>query len=184
MKYLNNSRGTTLLELMVATALTGVLMAAGLSFYTNMHSQTLLQEDISDMQQNSRNVLDELARTTRNAGFKIGSHVPYVINGDSLYVFFNETQPVDTVLYYLVDYLQCGLPDDLTPKKLARRINSGAPVEFADYITDISFTVPSAKTIEISLEVRAVRTDPDYDLNQGIRTKTYTQRVSLKNLNL
>ena len=110
MRKLKCSKGYTLIELLISLFITGLLVAAGMKFYVSMHNQALAQEEISYMQQNARSCLQEVSKSLRMAGYKIGSHPAYRINGDSLYVFYNDSQPVDTVLYYLEDYTTSELP--------------------------------------------------------------------------
>jgi len=66
MKRLRNNRGYTIIEMLVAVLITGILASAGFEFYISMHNQTLAQEEISDMQQASRASLQEI---TNAAGF-------------------------------------------------------------------------------------------------------------------
>ena len=54
MNKLFTSKGYTLIELLIALFLTGVITTAGFHFYVKMHNSALTQEEISDMQQKSR----------------------------------------------------------------------------------------------------------------------------------
>ncbi len=60
--------GFTLVELMVATALLGMIVTAALSLYLNQQKQWVVQDQIADMQQNVRVAMDELVTKTRMAG--------------------------------------------------------------------------------------------------------------------
>ncbi|MEW5923091.1 MAG: prepilin-type N-terminal cleavage/methylation domain-containing protein [Candidatus Zixiibacteriota bacterium] len=190
MKKLRNNKGYTIAELLIAMFITGVLAAAGFEFYISMHNQTLAQEEISDMQQASRASLQDITRTLRMAGYKIGSHDPYAINGDSLYIFFNGTQPVDSVLYYLADYSESELagmasfPTGSTPHKLMKKVNSATAELFADYITDVTFTAINSSTVQVTIDVQAAQPDEDFVDNGGYRTFTALETVNLRNVAL
>ncbi len=186
MKRFRNSDGYTMLEVIVAMALTGILAMSGFEFYAAIHSQTSTQEEISEMQQNSRATLAELVRTMRKAGYKIGGHRAYEISGDSLWIFFSETQPVDTVLYYLstdADYQQGIFREEgaMTRKFLMKKVNSGYPVVYSEMIENISYNVIKASIIEISVEVIARKADENYQENGGYRTRTVAETISLRN---
>jgi len=68
---LRNRRGTSLLELLIALAMTGVITIAIFKTYTTQHKGYLVQEDITDIQQNARASIDELTRHIRMAGYDL-----------------------------------------------------------------------------------------------------------------
>ena len=190
MKRRINESGYTLIEILISLFITVVLAASGFEFYVSMHNQTLAQEGISEMQQASTACLQEIAKTIRQAGYKIGSHIPYLINGDSLYVFYSETQAVDTILYYLEEYSESELsgvesiPQAQRPKKLMRKINSESPCIFSDNINDITFDAPDAMSIIVALEVQTMKPDEDYADNEGYRLYTSSETIVLRNIRL
>lgn len=190
MKTISSKRGYTLIELLVSILITGIMSAAGFEFYVRMHNQALAQEGISDMQQASTACLQEMVKTIRQAGYMIGSHVPYVINGDSIYVFYSETQAVDTILYYLEDYRDGELSGNVTypeaqrPKKLMRQINGDTPCIFSDNINDISIDAPDATSITIDLVAQTMTPDEDYPDNGGFRFYPSSESIVLRNLRL
>ena len=190
MRKLSDSRGYTLLEMLIAVTLTSMLAAAGFEFYERMHSQTVTQEEISYMQQSCRASLQEISRTLRMAGYKVGSHAPYAVRTDSLYIFFSETQPVDTVLYYLEDYSQAELGafyssfEGQIPHKLMKKVNSEPGAVFADYIRSMSVTAINSSTLQIALLAQTSLPDDSYSLNNGFRTHLGLERVILRNVAL
>jgi len=75
MKNLKNQKGITLVELLIGALISIIIVSAVLGFYITQHNHWLVQEEISDMQQNSRALLDELTRYVRKAGYgKFFSH--------------------------------------------------------------------------------------------------------------
>jgi prepilin-type N-terminal cleavage/methylation domain-containing protein len=193
MKKLRCNRGYTLTEMLIAALLTGILAAGGFEFYTSVHNQTIVQDDISDMQQCSRSILQDISKTLRMAGYKIGSHTPFAINGDSLYVFYSDSQAVDTVLYYLEDYASTdsseytwlsSIAEQNRPRKLLKKRNSNAAEHFADMINNIQYNQVSASSVIISLEIHAARSDEAFSQGGGFRTIAETERVSIRNISL
>jgi prepilin-type N-terminal cleavage/methylation domain-containing protein len=188
MKRIKNASGFTLIELMIALLVTGIITAAGFSFYVQMHNSTLTQEEISEMQHSSRVSLEEMAKTLRMAGYKTDGYQPYRINGESLYVFLSITKPVDTVLYYLANYADGELisPDSIgtkfRPRKLMVKYNNGTPEVYADNISGIRYRVINPTTVEINLTVQTMRSDEAYADTQGYRFHTESEQVKLRNV--
>ncbi len=183
-------RGFTLMEVLIAVLLTAIITAAAYQFYASTHQQVVSQMEISDMQQICRNTLNEIGRTVRMAGFKIGTHPPYRINGDSLYVFFCGSQPVDTVLYYLQEYADFDygalgpLPAGTHLHRLMKKVNSGPAAVFSDLISRIRFVPVDSTSLAITVAVHAAKADPTFNQNQGYRTFVNTERAEMRNLTL
>ncbi len=190
MRILQNCKGFTIAEVLISLFITGLLAAGGFQFYVQMHNTALTQEEVSEMQQSSRASLQEMEKVLRMAGFKLDGHAPYRINGDSLYIFFSGTNPVDTVLYYLEDYsdFELPLPDSLDasqkPRKLMRKTNHEAAAIFADNINDIRYNVVNPSTIEITIVVQPLKADEAYADNGGFRSYTAVERIKLRNLGI
>jgi len=64
-------RGATLLELLIALTITGVITTAVLKLYLTQHQNYLTQDDITTIQQNARASIDELTRQIRMAGHQL-----------------------------------------------------------------------------------------------------------------
>lgn len=62
-------RGFTLVELMIAMAIGGMVMAAVMTAFLSQHRTYLAQDDVVEMQQNTRVAMDMLARDIRSAGY-------------------------------------------------------------------------------------------------------------------
>jgi len=191
MKIQKNHSGFTLIEILVSLFLTGVIAATAFEFYVSMHNQTLAQDEISEMQQNARACIIDITKTLRMAGFKVGAHAPFSISGDSLYIFFSDTQPVDTVLYYLASYAdyeihgtyaEDGGEGAIRPKMLMKKVNSNRPTAFSDNIISLIFTQVSPSMISISITTQVSRADEDYVDNFGYRTYQIDEQVFLRNI--
>jgi len=61
--------GFTLVELLIALLITGVVVSAGYGIYLTQHEGWIIQEQISNMQQNARAAMHELEARIRMAGY-------------------------------------------------------------------------------------------------------------------
>jgi Tfp pilus assembly protein PilW len=144
--------GFTIVELLIAVLVTGIVSIAGFQFYGSVHNQSLAQQDVSEMQMSSRSTLDEVTKTLRMAGYKLPSgHPPYQFKQDSLYVFYSGANPVDTVLYYLTPNtaLAESAPKGWKPNYMMKKTNNGAPAIFCDVIRSMTVTKIDTATFEI-----------------------------------
>jgi len=68
---LRNIAGLSLIEVLIAMFLTGVVTAAVFKVYINQHKHWTVQGEVTDMQQNARAAIDELTRQIRMAGYSL-----------------------------------------------------------------------------------------------------------------
>ena len=182
------SRGFTILEVVIAALITGILATASFRFYTSMHNQTEAQYEVSELQHQCRASVHEMKKTLRLAGFKLTAHPAIEINGDSLAIYFSETQPVDTVLYFLqefgdLDYYRIpDLPDGQQLFRLVRQRNSQPAEIFTDFIVDVGFKPIDSKTMLITITAQTSKKDETFEENNGFRTWTLEEQVSLRNV--
>ncbi|UCE25716.1 MAG: prepilin-type N-terminal cleavage/methylation domain-containing protein [Candidatus Zixiibacteriota bacterium] len=185
-----SSRGFTILEVLIAGLITAILATASFRFYTSMHNQTETQYEVSEVQHQCRASVNDIKKTLRQAGFKLVGHPAAEMNGDSLAVYFSETQPVDTVLYYLEefndhDYWRVpDLPEGQKLYKLMKRRNSSTPEIYTDYIVDIDFTQVDTRTMLITVTAQVSKKDDSFQENGGFRTWTLDEQVTLRNVTI
>jgi hypothetical protein len=178
----------TLLEILIALLLTGILATACFKFFTHVSHQAGVQLDISEMQTLCRASMEDIRKTVRSAGYMIEGPA-YEIQGCSLLVFYSVTQPVDTTSYFLTEFTDeeyqrvPGLDGNLQVYKLMKQVNSEDPSVYADFITDMSFRQLSPSSILISITTQVPREDYTYANNEGFRTYTLTERVHVRNAN-
>ena len=77
------SKGLTLIELLLALAISGILMAAIYRTFIGQHKTYSVQEQVVDMQQNARGAISRMMREIRMAGFgNVSSVLPnFTANG-------------------------------------------------------------------------------------------------------
>ena len=199
---LNNSGGFTLLEVLIAALMTGVITAATFQFYVRMDSQTEAQFQLSEAQHLARASMHDIKKNLRMAGYKLPvGHVPFTVSGDTLIIYREGIQPVDTIIYTLeefndIEYYRVGnLPSGQQLWKLMKQTNSGTPQVFADFLTGIRYNQLSTSSMEISLQVQTAKEDysRDQESYQGypvdggesyanFKTVLLTERVSIRNI--
>jgi prepilin-type N-terminal cleavage/methylation domain-containing protein len=91
-KPIRGQRGTTLIELMIALALTGIVTLAIMRTYITQHESYLVQDDVATMQQSSRASIDEMTRQIRMAGHEVPLGLPAIVasntNPDTIQVVY------------------------------------------------------------------------------------------------
>ena len=173
MKKLKNQKGITLVELLIGALMSLIIASAVLGFYLNQHEQWLIQEEISDMQQNCRATIDELTRYLRKAGYMMPLQTAYVIGGNSITVYFKDSTKVDTVQFYVSN------TDPLHPN-LMRKVNKLQPELFAENIETIQF-VQAGTMIQLTLTARENTKDESFP-GDHYRRRTIQSRIKLRNL--
>ncbi|MCP4704367.1 MAG: hypothetical protein GY865_07135 [candidate division Zixibacteria bacterium] len=90
---LKNRAGMSILEVLIALFLAGIVTTAIFKIYITQHKNWMIQEDVTDIQQNARAAIDELNRNIRMAGHAL----PFGLNAIEAY----DTNP-DTIIvnYY------------------------------------------------------------------------------------
>lgn len=91
-RHLKNDRGWSLVEVLIALSVLGVVSAAIMKSYVVQHENYMTQEDISYVQQSARSAIEELTRQIRMAGYGVPEGVDAIIardgNPDSIEVWY------------------------------------------------------------------------------------------------
>jgi prepilin-type N-terminal cleavage/methylation domain-containing protein len=184
-----SSKGFTFIELLIALFLTGIITFAALQFYMTINQQSFSQQEMADIQQMNRASLEEISTTLRSAGYGLSTHPAYKATADSLFVYMRRSNPVDTIAYFLEEFsleeyteLMGENSSGTSVYKLMRKVNSDTAQVFADYLTDLRFTVINSKLVAVTLETQSARPDETFQQNNGYRRFTNTDRVMIRNI--
>ncbi len=182
-------RGFSILEVIVAALITGLMAAAAFQFYSKMHGQSETQYNVSEMQQMARSSMYDIRKNLIQAGYKLsGGHIPYKISGDTLAVYYSVTLPVDSINYYLVEFTSAEyaqvpeLPSGNKLYKLVKKVNSEASAIFADFVSDINFNQVDSANIVVTINVQAMHADEAYAPNSGFRIYSISERINIRNI--
>ena len=195
MNIIRKKSGFTIVEILIAVLLSGIVLTAGVKFYTAVQNQSTVQMELSNIQNLARCSLDDIKSNLRLAGYKLTNHPAYeIIDDDKLQVYYNITNPVDTVAYYLantnigdiIEYSDDGYtttsPVDVRTYELVKRNPDGTTSVFADNIVSIKYLEVSDNVIRITITTQAELQDEAYELNNGYRRWTLTEEVCLRNI--
>lgn len=180
--------GFTIVELMIAALILGLVVTAGFRFYARMHQAAMAQDTVSEIQFQGRNTLRDMRKTVRQAGYNLTGHPAYQIKTDTLAVYYSLTKTVDTVLYYMTEFntteysKMVNQPTGKKLYKLMKKVNSGAASLFADYVNSFQAVAVDSKNLVITLTVQSERPDTKYTLNNGYRIYTQGERVMMRNV--
>lgn len=185
-------RGFTLVEMMIATAIGGIVMAAVMTAFLSQHRTYLAQDDVVEMQQNARVAMDMLVRDIRSVGYdpnKLGAGI--TVAGANNLIFTREddlaTNGLETISYSLFDAFASttppsndGLVDDLALEITTAAGTSGGRQVVAENISRLEFrylddagvpttVVGDIRSIQVSILVQTSRADTN-----GPSVQTYT----------
>jgi type IV pilus assembly protein PilW len=188
--------GFTLVELMVSMGIGMMILAA---VTTTFMSQTRIynaQEQINEMQQNARGVLDIISREVKMAGYNPGG-------GSFDGVTYNSTQLLiqadldssGTISTSSTASEQITYAYDVVNKRITRAVGSAAAQILANNITVFTFSYLDATTgattisanirqVTISITAITAKQDPNYTSNGGYRTYTVSATITPINLAL
>lgn len=174
---MHNQRGVTLVEVLIASFLTVLVGAAAMEFYVTQHKAWIIETEVSEIQQNARAALDEIASKMKMGGYQVGAHPAFEIGQDSIIVYYrnDSTAHIDTVAYFV---------DASNPSRpwLMRQFNADAAEPYAENVENMTMTLLSSRLIELSLVARAGRPDSTIIDGDGYRRRTLTTQIRIRNL--
>ena len=200
----NREKGFTLTELLIAMALSGIILGTIAGTFIMQRKTYDIQEQITEMVQTARASIDMMSREIRMAG-----HDPTGAGFDGI------TYDADQLQIKVDIYKKnnTGDPDGDTldsneniiykyydehskyPYQIKRKTGNGTFQPFAENIKEFKFdyldsagnattTTADIRQIRITITARTSKPDPDYSANSGFRTYTLTSLITPRNLDL
>ena len=194
-------KGFTLIELLISLAIGSLALTALYNFYISQSRLYVLQQQVSDMQQNARTGLDMMIREIRMAGFDpTGNAGAGIVAGTptTIQVTFdlNEDGSIndanEDIAYALYDASGDGR------LALGRKVAGGSMDPVADNFASLAFSYtlldgtvtenPSAaelskiRQVQVLLTSQTASPDSNYPDNEGYRTYTLKSLINLRNL--
>ena len=98
----HNERGFSLVELLIAMFILGVVSTAAFNFYSGQHQQVVQQFDVTDTQQGLRSTMEEITRKVRLAGYRVyGQNALVTLNSNTwLALQYHDGDSVRTQLFF------------------------------------------------------------------------------------
>ena len=165
-------RGVGLVELFIAVTLTVLIGAVMLEFYISQHNQFLVQEEISDMQQNARFAMDEITRNIRIAGYGLTGSPSISVGSDTLKIYFKNGSLTDSVVYYI------SRANPLHPN-LMKKIGSSTAQVYAENIDSLKFS-QNGKLVNVRIVAREDTKD-DHFTGDKYRRRILSSNVKVRN---
>ena len=192
-KYKEN--GFTVVEMLVAMAIALVVLTSLSSAFVTQRKTLNSQEQITDMVQTSRNIMDMITREVMLAGYNPTSATMVGISYDSSQLeiradLSGDGDTGDTNENIIYTY-------DSTNHQITREEGSGTTTtlplgenieaftfQYYDADGNTTTTDGDIRQIEISVTTRTAAADPNYSTNDGYRTSTLTSYITPPNLDL
>lgn len=182
--------GFTLIEILVALALTGIVLTAIYTAFQSQHKTYITQESVAEMQQNLRAAMFLMVREIRMAGYDPRGTAGAGIDSASSATSISFTEDFRGTDVDDPPDGDIGDPNEdityaLTAGNLTRASGGGAPSVVAENISAINFfyldatgttqvAPENARAVEITLVAQTNRSDPDYTNTFVYRNRLFT----------
>jgi type IV pilus assembly protein PilW len=159
---LKTNGGFSLIELIVAMGIGMVVLAAVTTTFMSQARFYTAQEQINEMEQNARGVLDLISRELKMAGYKpAGGTFDGVTYSTSQLMIQADLDSTGAISTSSTANEQITYAYDSTNKQITRKVGSGTAAVLADNITAFNFSYldSSGAATTISASIRQVRVD-------------------------
>ena len=210
----NREKGFTLAELLIAMAISGIILGTIAGTFIIQRKSYDIQEQITEMIQTARASIDMITREVRMAGYYNSTvatmqrtdptkanfvGIPY--SADQLQILadlngdgetdgsITDDDKNENIIYKYYD------EHSKYPYQIKRKTGNGTFQPFAENIKEFKFdyldsagnattTTADIRQIRITITARTSKPDPDYSANSGFRTYTLTSLITPRNLDL
>ncbi len=178
-KKINNSKGISIVELLIGAFILAVISAVTLQAFLGQKEASNMQAQVSDVQQAVTFSLAEITKAVRNAGYRAGGKVyriqPGTLGHDTLilYCFNSSTNSVDSTRFFL-DHTT----DPAHPSLKKKVNNAGTGEVYAENVEDIDFLPVGTKSLTVSLTARTEKIDKQLN---DYRRRTVSSNISIPN---
>lgn len=191
-----NTGGFTLIEMLVAIGIGMVVLAAVTTTFMSQTRFYSSQEQINEMEQNTRGALDMISRELKMAGYNPNSGTfSGVTYNTSQLLIQADLDSNGSISTSSSANEQITYTFDNTNKQIKRALGGGTAQVLADNITAFTFsyldsagasttTTANIRQVAISITARTAKPDPNYDSNSGYRTYQVTATITPTNLAL
>jgi type IV pilus assembly protein PilW len=182
--------GFTIIELLIAIAIMSIIIGSMFSFSIAQRQYLSLQEEISEMTQNTRAAMDMIAGELVMAGYSPSgaafSGIPYSASQLQIFADLNGngvvTDPNENIIYTY----------DIGNKRILRNTGGGnQPLseniqsfvfEYLNKQGNPTIVTTNVRQIRLTITGRTAKPDRLYATNSGYRTYTLTSLVTPRNL--
>lgn len=187
----NTNEGFTIIELLIAIGIMGIIIGVLFSFSIAQRKYFSVQEEISEMTQNTRAAMDMIAGELSMAGYNPSgtaafSGIPYSASQLQIYADLNadgdRADPNENIIYTY----------DTSSKRILRDTGGGNQPFSQDiqsfifeYLNDQgnpTTVTANVRQIRLTITGRTGKPDLSYAYNSGYRTFTLTSLVTPRNL--
>ena len=161
--YHKSQNGMTLVELLVALVISGLIVSAGYGLYLAQHKGWIIQEQISAMQQNARVAMHELETKIRMAG--------YGMRGGIEPLYAHDTNP-DTIITICQNEFNCDAELDQNMSHPGDRMSCSTDISCFQEDSWAYIYDSSADTGEFFF-IQGVKTGDDEILPSGNLSRAY-----------
>lgn len=210
-RRLSRAGGFTLVEVLIAMAVGGIVMGAVMTAFLSQHRSYLAQDDVVEMQQNARMAMDMLVRDIRSAAYdpnNLGMDITTAGANNLVFTRDDNTGVLETIRYTLVDAFitegrNDGFVDDLGRDEgaglqpVAENI-SQLEFRYLDEDGNVTAALDAIRSIQVSIMVQTSRSDVNGPAAQnyttpsdntwtstaGFRSRYLTTTIQCRNLGL